>query len=210
MKRFFCLLFSVYLLLLAGCGDSGAQVQEAYDNGLAAGYAEGYEAAQEEAASQLEDQYDAGYEAGLAAGEATGYDSGYADGYDTGSTDGYDLGYDDGSVDSYESGYASGTADGNATGYDLGYTEGYEAAAADIALQSSAETDSSENAETLSPVSDEPVATTAAADAEEIVYVTNTGTKYHKDGCSSLSASKIPISLSDAIAQGYTACSRCH
>ena len=42
-----------------------------------------------------------------------------------------------------------------------------------------------------------------------VVYITKTGQKYHKDGCSYLSKSKIPISLSEAIAEGKTPCSRC-
>lgn len=42
------------------------------------------------------------------------------------------------------------------------------------------------------------------------VYVTNTGSKYHKSWCSYLNQSKIPISLKNAKAQGYTACSRCY
>ena len=41
------------------------------------------------------------------------------------------------------------------------------------------------------------------------VYITNTGECYHLDGCSSLASSRIPISLSDAKAQGYRPCSRC-
>lgn len=55
------------------------------------------------------------------------------------------------------------------------------------------------------------VTTTEAAnqDASLIVYVTETGEKYHRDGCSSLSKSKIEISLADAKAEGYTPCSRC-
>ena len=36
------------------------------------------------------------------------------------------------------------------------------------------------------------------------VYITNTGKKYHRDGCQYLSKSKISISLADAKAQGYT------
>jgi len=36
------------------------------------------------------------------------------------------------------------------------------------------------------------------------VYTTNTGTKYHVDGCTYLSKSKIPISLGDAKAKGLT------
>ena len=42
------------------------------------------------------------------------------------------------------------------------------------------------------------------------VYITKTGTKYHRGDCSYLSKSKISISLSDAKADGYTACSRCN
>lgn len=42
------------------------------------------------------------------------------------------------------------------------------------------------------------------------VYVTNTGEKYHKDGCQYLSQSKNPISLEDAVNYGYTPCSRCY
>ena len=41
------------------------------------------------------------------------------------------------------------------------------------------------------------------------VYITNTGRKYHVDGCRYLSNSQIPISLADAIAQGYEPCSVC-
>lgn len=44
---------------------------------------------------------------------------------------------------------------------------------------------------------------------EETVYITNTGEKYHRDGCQYLSKSKHAISLSDAQARGYTPCSRC-
>ena len=41
------------------------------------------------------------------------------------------------------------------------------------------------------------------------VYVTETGEKYHSDGCRYLRKSKIPISLADAQAQGYEPCSVC-
>ena len=43
----------------------------------------------------------------------------------------------------------------------------------------------------------------------QTVYVTKTGKKYHQDGCSGLSKSKIPISLEDAKAKGYEPCSKC-
>jgi exonuclease III len=41
------------------------------------------------------------------------------------------------------------------------------------------------------------------------VYITETGTKYHLAGCGYLSKSKIPISLREACAKGYTPCSVC-
>lgn len=44
---------------------------------------------------------------------------------------------------------------------------------------------------------------------EETVYVTNTGNKYHRAGCRYLRQSQIPMSLSQAQASGYTACSVC-
>ena len=43
---------------------------------------------------------------------------------------------------------------------------------------------------------------------EKIVYVTNTGSKYHRDGCRYLRESKIPMNYSDAI-KSYTPCSVC-
>lgn len=42
----------------------------------------------------------------------------------------------------------------------------------------------------------------------KIVYITNTGSKYHKSGCSYLK-SKISIDKDEAIRLGYTPCSRC-
>lgn len=45
---------------------------------------------------------------------------------------------------------------------------------------------------------------------EVTVYVTRTGSKYHRDGCSYLRRSSTPISKSDAITSGYGACSRCN
>ena len=43
----------------------------------------------------------------------------------------------------------------------------------------------------------------------QTVYITATGSKYHRDGCQYLRKSQIPISLSDAKARGYTPCSKC-
>jgi len=45
---------------------------------------------------------------------------------------------------------------------------------------------------------------------EQIVYITNTGNKYHRAGCRYLSESEIPIEKSEAISEGYTPCSVCN
>jgi hypothetical protein len=51
----------------------------------------------------------------------------------------------------------------------------------------------------------------ARQEQEELtVYVTNTGSKYHRAGCSYLARSSNPMSKKDAIAAGYTPCSRCN
>ena len=47
------------------------------------------------------------------------------------------------------------------------------------------------------------------ADGKETVYVTNSGGKYHRENCSSLSRSKIAISLDDAVRSDYEPCSIC-
>lgn len=43
----------------------------------------------------------------------------------------------------------------------------------------------------------------------QTVYITKTGSKYHSDGCRYLSRSCIPVSLSEAISEGYEPCSVC-
>lgn len=43
----------------------------------------------------------------------------------------------------------------------------------------------------------------------QTVYVTKTGSKFHKSSCRYLQSSKIAISLSDAKDKGFTACSVC-
>jgi micrococcal nuclease len=48
-----------------------------------------------------------------------------------------------------------------------------------------------------------------AAEEDLTVYVTNSGRRYHQDGCSSLSRSKIAVTLGDGARSGYTPCSIC-
>jgi len=51
--------------------------------------------------------------------------------------------------------------------------------------------------------------TTPAPTPTDIVYITNTGAKYHRAGCRYLSKSSIPIERKEAISRGYTPCSVC-
>ncbi len=44
---------------------------------------------------------------------------------------------------------------------------------------------------------------------ETTVYITRTGERYHRAGCRHLSRSSAPLSLSDAVMRGYTACRTC-
>ena len=44
---------------------------------------------------------------------------------------------------------------------------------------------------------------------EQIVYITRTGKRYHRQGCRYLSKSAMPMSLKDAKQQGYTPCKVC-
>jgi methylphosphotriester-DNA--protein-cysteine methyltransferase len=48
-----------------------------------------------------------------------------------------------------------------------------------------------------------------AANGDIIVYITNTGKKYHTERCASVRNSKIAVSLGEAISRGYEHCKRC-
>ena len=56
-----------------------------------------------------------------------------------------------------------------------------------------------------------PKATSPSTDNQSVtVYITDTGSKYHRTGCKYLKKSKHAISLKDAKAQGYGPCSICN
>ena len=61
----------------------------------------------------------------------------------------------------------------------------------------------------LNPLTNNTTTENNKTPTELIVYITNSGSKYHRSSCSYLS-SKISINKSDAIKKGYTACSRCN
>ena len=59
------------------------------------------------------------------------------------------------------------------------------------------------------PVQEEVVQEDPAPQQEITVYITNTGSKYHRDSCRTLKNSKIPISLSEAVIN-YEPCGICN
>ncbi|MDR2729423.1 MAG: hypothetical protein LBB81_00810 [Treponema sp.] len=48
-----------------------------------------------------------------------------------------------------------------------------------------------------------------AAGPDTIVYITNTGEKYHNGQCSSVRNSKIAITLGEAVSSGFGPCQLC-
>lgn len=84
------------------------------------------------------------------------------------------------------------------------------APASNSTTASTQQTDSSTN---VQPSTKAPETTKPAPAPEKkqtvTVYVTNTGSKYHSNGCQYLRKSCIPISLDKAKAQGYGPCSKC-
>ena len=51
---------------------------------------------------------------------------------------------------------------------------------------------------------------TVVNNSSSTVYITKTGKKYHRSGCSYLRKSKIKTTLSKAKSRGYTPCKRCY
>ncbi len=76
-------------------------------------------------------------------------------------------------------------------------------------LTTTAETTTQEPT-TEAPIVAQTQAVTSDTQSSKTVYITNTGNKYHDEGCRTLKGSKIPISLEDAKAQGYEPCGVCH
>lgn len=96
---------------------------------------------------------------------------------------------------SFVQGKAAGYDDGYSAGYDKGYEDGRRERNDAASIGGSVAYDSPTRS--------------ASTEKTTIVYVTYTGSKYHKAGCSYLK-SKIEMTLEDARSEGYTPCSRCY
>lgn len=159
------------------------------------GQNKGYQLAESEAEQKLVSEYnkgfeegkESGYDEGYSEGNSDGYSEGYNEGYDDGNSDGYDDGYDDGNSDGYNDGYDDGSLEGHSQGYDEGYND----------ANSNDYTQSYNNNQSYS------------YDVSPIVYITLTGSKYHRITCSYLKNSAVEISRKQAEIRGYSACSKC-
>jgi micrococcal nuclease len=55
-----------------------------------------------------------------------------------------------------------------------------------------------------------PFGACLAGEEGQRVYITHSGAKYHRENCSSLRNSRIPVSLAEAVRSGYEPCSLCN
>lgn len=204
MKRVLALLLALVLLLsLPACGTSTdidnqalLAAKEEYQNRISALEEENEQLKTKNAEleSKAAAEFDAGYEKGVQEGEASGYATGYQEAYSQSYQEGYDAGCSD-TKRSYES-----------TNTASSYTP---APPSSSTSDSTSYTWLTAQDSTPEPEPDPEPVQQLPASTSYTVYITKSGTKYHSSSCSYLKNSKISISKDDAVAQGYTACSRC-
>ena len=163
--------------------------EEAYNSGYHTGYDEGLTAQQQSL-----------YEEAFAAGQAEGYGSGYDTGFSEGSAQG---------AAQEEQMVLAAVGDTFAQGYDAGYSEGY------AQKQKDNQAAREQYLASITPVlpviaPTEPETEAPPAEVETVtVYITNSGTKYHLDGCRHLK-SKIEKTLEEAKALKLEPCKVCN
>lgn len=140
--------------------------------------------------SSKNESYDTGYQKGLSAG----YEEGVLEGYEEGVSDGYKEGVSKGYDDGVYAGYREAATDQFNLGYNAGLNENRSSGSSGSSQPQTAPS-------TRLPANDQSTSI--------VVYITATGSKYHRSGCSYLSNSKYETTLTAAKASGYTACSRC-
>lgn len=119
----------------------------------------------------------------------------YDEGYDAGKSDGHDTGFDEGFDEGHDEGYDEGYNEGYDKGLEVGYDEGYDDTPG-------------EDSNTL--FDDIKKSNKKKGDDDQIVYITDSGSKYHTEGCGSLWDSCNEITLEEAKERGYTPCARCN
>lgn len=106
------------------------------------------------------------------------------------------------------------TSDGENITFNKKPTEKSNSSSGQTNSNTQAKAPANNNTETNKPVeskeAEKESVKTPATDNVEEVYITSTGSKYHRDSCRTLKKSKIPISLKEAKNQGYEACKICN
>lgn len=120
----------------------------------------------------------------------SGYEKGYSDGEEAGYTSGKTDGYKTGREGGYENGHWDGYSEGYKEGYDDGYAEG---AAKKQSTSGYSAGSGGSSGSTLS----------------YMVYITDTGEKFHRWGCRYLRNSATAISIVEGKSRGYAVCSVC-
>lgn len=182
MRRVLLLVATIVLCLgLGSCQMmTDEEIQAAYDEAFAAG------AASVDVTSLLEDaEKSEDLERQLEANRTEGY----AEGFDRGYKAGYENGRKDGRAEAEEKA-AEEKRDDNKDSGSSGSYRPYSSSGASGSSNSSSTSSSVSNSGTM-------------------VYVTDTGSKYHRYGCQYLRESCHGMTLSKAKQAGYTACSRC-
>ena len=156
--------------------------------------------------------YHTGYDEGLAAQQQSLYEEAFAEGQAEGYGSGYDTGFSEGSAQGAaqeEQAVLSAVGDTFAQGYDAGYSEGY------AQKQKDDQAAREQYLASITPVlpviaPTEPETEAPPAEVETVtVYITNSGTKYHLDGCRHLK-SKIEKTLEEAKALKLEPCKVCN
>ena len=159
--------------------------EEAYNSGYHTGYDEGLTAQQQSL-----------YEEAFAAGQAEGYDTGFSEGSAQGAAQ-------------EEQAVLLAVGDTFAQGYDAGYSEGYaQKQKDDQAAKEQYLASITPVLPVITPI--EPETEAPPAEVEMVtVYITNSGTKYHLDGCRHLKT-KIEKTLEEAKALKLEPCKVCN
>ena len=156
--------------------------------------------------------YHTGYEEGLTARQQSLYDEAFAAGQAEGYGNGYDTGFSEGSAQGAaqeEQAVLSAVGDTFAQGYDAGYSEGYaQKQKDDQAAREQYLASITPVLPVIAPTESETQAPPAEVETLT-VYITNSGTKYHLDGCRHLK-SKIEKTLEEAKALKLEPCKVCN
>ena len=147
-------------------------------------------------------QGDKGYsENDLALAREEAYNSGYHTGYEEGLTAQQQS--------LYEEAFAAGQAEGYGNGYDTGFSEGSAQTAKDE-QRSQQQYVTAQTPVLPSAVPSQTVSPAETQESQQVtVYITNSGTKYHLDGCRHLK-SKIEKTLEEAKALKLEPCKVCN